>query len=99
MTDDINDALLNPSGSVEWASPNHPMLIYISRQVSDMALQMLHMVPPHALVFDAVGIYFIVYTIWHVTDTSGVTQKVDCVTAMFPESLSLFVMPPEGVCL
>lgn len=48
-TYDTDDALLNPA---------RVMRIYISRQVSDMALQMLHMVPSHALLFHVMRIHF-----------------------------------------
>lgn len=73
-------------------------LLYVSLHVSDT--DEIHGDISDVLFFDVIGIIYItVNTIRHVTNTSGVTQELDCVTVVFPESLSLFVMSSDGVCL
>lgn len=95
LTDHTDDAFLIPLGvHLSWV-----MLIYVSQYVSDMVTYMTQSVHK-CVVFYVIGmIYITLYTIRHVTDTSGVTQKLDCVTVIFPESLSLLVMSPESVCV
>lgn len=84
LTDHSDDALLIPLGVLlSWQ-----MLIYVTRRVSDTAIQMTqsHL---KCVVFSGNGdnLYNRVHNMSRIRDTLEVTQKLDCVTVMFPEAV------------
>lgn len=84
LTDRSDDVLLIPPGvHLSWV-----MFIYVRLRVSDTVIWMTRSHLTFVALFYVIGIIYItMHTIGHVTDTEEVTQKLDCVTVMFPEGV------------